>query len=425
MPYLTPDEIPEDDICRPLTIPSSTAWLAIVSGALRELTQPYNWEQLGAVTVDEAVERMQQMVDEYYADPCNNCVLPDGEEIVTLDENGEWLMLDSNGAWVAPFGDYALPAQTARSGGTDDELMCLAARNAVNVLAQLYEETSDAAESNIQWAEWLVDLGLLIATVIYAPVGLLARAAMAIAVFAFREFFEFSDFITEDFWTAEFTEKLECIFLDHATIDAGVVSFDFNAIYDEIFNTQEFDLVLQGFRLAGQVMYLLRILGAEGINLAGETTAITDPDCDACAGLRCIIYDFRTGTHGATINGGTQTSGQGIVGANFGGGNLSNATITLAFPDRYVTQINVTYTKNGGSGTNNANNKLVRLDGSTVQSNGTNTLGTEVTLSVLPEQMVDGFIWDLNSGTDATPVTMHQVVVYYTGDEITGQGEPC
>lgn len=63
MPYLTPDTLPADTICRVLFIPNSLDWLAQVTGALQELTFPYNWEQFGAVSVDDAVQAMSTMFD--------------------------------------------------------------------------------------------------------------------------------------------------------------------------------------------------------------------------------------------------------------------------------------------------------------------------------------------------------------------------
>lgn len=68
MPYLTPDTLPADTICRVLFIPNSLDWLAQVTGALQELTFPYNWEQYGAVTADQAVQAMTTMFDMFCFD---------------------------------------------------------------------------------------------------------------------------------------------------------------------------------------------------------------------------------------------------------------------------------------------------------------------------------------------------------------------
>lgn len=330
MPYLTPDEIPEGDVCRPLFIPDSTDWLAIVSGALTELTKSWNWEQFGTVTVEEATERMGALVAQYYDELCSSCVQPGGEPIVGLDDLGSWRMLDGD-TWIAPIGDYAIPAQTARTETTAEERRCLAAKNAVNVLAALYEVTTDAFEDGATVAEFAIELGVAIGLAIVLPIGAVAAAAIAIGIFALREFFQFADFITEDFWTAQYTTKLECIFFEHATDASGVVSFDFNAIYEEIWNTQTFDLSLQGIRLAGQVQYLMRIIGAEGVNLAGETTAITDSDCSYCICDWHVVYDARIGfgDWGSAPSGSGWTSApaaQWLEGLGWIGGTYSKAS---------------------------------------------------------------------------------------------------
>lgn len=63
MPYLTPDTNPADTICRVLFIPNSSEWIAIVAGALEQLTYERNFEQYGAVTPQECVTRFVTMFD--------------------------------------------------------------------------------------------------------------------------------------------------------------------------------------------------------------------------------------------------------------------------------------------------------------------------------------------------------------------------
>lgn len=65
MPYLTPNTLPADTICRVLFIPNDLDWLAQVTGALQELTFDYNWEQYGSVTVAQAVQAMTDMFDAF------------------------------------------------------------------------------------------------------------------------------------------------------------------------------------------------------------------------------------------------------------------------------------------------------------------------------------------------------------------------
>jgi len=63
MPYLTPDSNPTTLTCRVLLFPDSDQWAALVNGALQELTYLWNFEQFGAVTPEQCVERFQDMCD--------------------------------------------------------------------------------------------------------------------------------------------------------------------------------------------------------------------------------------------------------------------------------------------------------------------------------------------------------------------------
>jgi hypothetical protein len=87
----TPVSIPESTQCRALFIPDSVEWLAIVSGALSELTLPYRWEQVGAVTALEAAERMTAMLEQYYKVGCGGAAeqgapTPFWDEDVDVDD---------------------------------------------------------------------------------------------------------------------------------------------------------------------------------------------------------------------------------------------------------------------------------------------------------------------------------------------------
>lgn len=72
MPYLTPEgEVPTGLQCRPVFIPDGPEWLALVSGALSELTQRRNFEQPpDGLPVDTVVEVFEEMLATYYDDPC-------------------------------------------------------------------------------------------------------------------------------------------------------------------------------------------------------------------------------------------------------------------------------------------------------------------------------------------------------------------
>jgi len=65
MGYLTPDTTPDKATCRALFIPDSEQYLAIVRGALQELTFPYNWDKFGALTPEQAAENFVDMFDRF------------------------------------------------------------------------------------------------------------------------------------------------------------------------------------------------------------------------------------------------------------------------------------------------------------------------------------------------------------------------
>lgn len=68
--WLTPDTAPTATRCRRIRIPDDETWIAAVSGALTPLIYAYNWELFGTLTPEEAAERAQTMVLEYFESDC-------------------------------------------------------------------------------------------------------------------------------------------------------------------------------------------------------------------------------------------------------------------------------------------------------------------------------------------------------------------
>jgi len=65
MGYLTADVCPTDSICRALFIPNDEAFLAIVRGALQELTFAYNYDKFGTLDPDEMAACYMDMFDKF------------------------------------------------------------------------------------------------------------------------------------------------------------------------------------------------------------------------------------------------------------------------------------------------------------------------------------------------------------------------
>jgi len=104
--WLTPETIPAERICRILFIPASTDWLALVSGALLEMTLTYNWEQFGTVTPEQAVEAASGMFDAFSQ---NQGVCRVIGEIVTwagsTSPDPNWLLCDGSSLVRADYPD--------------------------------------------------------------------------------------------------------------------------------------------------------------------------------------------------------------------------------------------------------------------------------------------------------------------------------
>lgn len=286
MPWLTPDSIPEGDICRPLSIPADTIWPALVSGALTELVQKYNWQKFGSLTVDETVAKMQQIVDGYYADPCGSgCSLPGGGKIIRIGEGGLIQELD-DGVWTDATGDYVIPPPDARTGGTVADENCLAAENAVNVLHTLYDDLSSSWTSHLSEAEALTSFTLALIGAVgfeFAPV---TAGIVAFFGVAFTALYEALAYLGADLWDDAVSKQITCFLLACAANTDGVVTFDWDCFLAKLNSlTDDFLLSETQLRLYLQITYILYFIGGvAGLNLAGGTTAIDEAHCEECTG---------------------------------------------------------------------------------------------------------------------------------------------
>jgi len=125
MGYLTPDEAPDTSVCRALFIPNNEQFLAIVRGALQELTFDYNWDKFGTLTPSEAASAFMPMFDAFCFDIGVCRVI--GEIIAfagATSPNSDWLQCDGSEYTVDDYPDlYAVIGTTYGSSG--DGLFCV------------------------------------------------------------------------------------------------------------------------------------------------------------------------------------------------------------------------------------------------------------------------------------------------------------
>lgn len=290
--YPTPAALPDTTACRVFRIPADDtngSWQATFMGLISVLSDPANWiQQDGGLDADTCAERWQAMIDNAYDTAEAGCAvtLPDGSRVIRLNPTtGHVEELGEDSTWDAPTGDYALPPIPARSGGTPDDQNCLAAANAANVFSMVYESITDSIAHGLTAAEaYLAAATALV--VVTAPE--FAPIAVGLAVFflvAFTAAYEVIQFLTPDLWDDAFTKQFVCLLVGCASNDAGVVTFDYNCFINALAaGTNLFDLSADQLRLFGQIAFILNALGgADALDQAGATTAISAYDCSDCA----------------------------------------------------------------------------------------------------------------------------------------------
>lgn len=365
--FPTPDTADEVASYLLFFFPDST-WAQYILGAVKALETGYNWYQSGELDVDEAAEALRLIVNAAPRNKFPPPSAPGGTKIIKITEDGTILEADENGDWVEPTGDYEIPAVPARSGGTPDELRCLAAANAANVLQQLYEQLSDDWNNGVSTAQAITNFIAAIAAIIAAPFGLIAEAVIAIAELVFQVLYETLQYIGADLWTSEFTDAIKCILYGCAANDSGVVTFSMTCVNQQLAaNTDIFDLSASQLRLFGQLQFIFQFIGADGLNSAGATTAITSASCDVCAQW-CISVDLTDNDGGFVPYGSGQghwSSGTGWVADNINLGGVDRTLLQLVLDlgaSTQLTEIGLLYDWMGGTQTPDIQAKYLFTD---------------------------------------------------------------
>jgi hypothetical protein len=186
---------------------------------------------------------------------------------------------DDGSGFETPVDTLAVPAQVGRSEPTADERKCAAATNAAYVMHLLYDKALELYETEIDpasaldlWGEWSGE-------VIFEALGVLVSHFSPLVGYLWTTLYGIMEILTYANWSETFDDKLTCLFRAHATVSGNTVTFDFPEIMKQLWvsgYTATTDILL-----LGQVSYFLLIIGADGLNLAGETTAKTG-QCGSC-----------------------------------------------------------------------------------------------------------------------------------------------
>jgi len=289
--FPTPNNTPDDTVRRVFIVPNSEEWLGLLEGAVQVLLDEWRYFDWGELTPAEAAAAFNTIILASYTNVCP--YVPNSvPRIIRLNpDTGAVEEVGEDGEWTPSTGDYAVPAVPPRE---DADPVCLAAENAANVLAVLYEDLSDYWQDELSYVEAATNFVLEVAAIIAAPFGLIGEALVAMTALVFRVAYEFLEFVTADLWTSDFTKNLVCILVDCASNVDGVVTFDYNCFNEKLAaQTNIFTLTAEQLRLFGQIQYILSLIGgADALNSAGATTAITVADCGDCSSSWCRTLDF-------------------------------------------------------------------------------------------------------------------------------------
>lgn len=315
--FPTPNDVPDDGGYIVFRIPRSNEYAGLILGAAQLLAYGYNWYQWGDLTPDEAADKFRIIVDQAPFNACG-CTQPSGSRVLRVNDDGHIQQL-TDGEWTEPTDDYAIPPVPARTEPTCNERRCAAAANAANVLQQLYEETADAVADGADQAEALAVLIGAAIIIIGGWLGLALAALVGLATGYFFAFLEIAEFMTADLWDSQFTEKLKCMLYECSSCEDDVVTFDFQCVRDKMARYTDIldPQVITNIRLFGQVDFILNVIGVDGLNAAGATTAIEDADCSECA-PDCISIDFTEDSYPYTFIPYPATVGTGSLDASFG-----------------------------------------------------------------------------------------------------------
>lgn len=308
--FPTPNDVAPDGGYVVFRVPKDNEWAGLILGAAQLLSYTYNWYQWGDMTPDEASEAFRQIVDQAPYETCG-CVYPNGKRILRLNGAGHVEQL-TDGEWTEPTDDYTIPPVPPRTELACDERRCSAAANAANVLQVLYETVADAIAEGADEAEALAVLVGTAVILIGGWLGLVLAALVTAIVGAFVSFVELGLLLVSDLWTADFTEALRCMLYRCSSCDGDVVHFDFQCVREEM--AAYTDILDPNFitnlRLFGQVDFILNVIGVDGLDAAGATTAIADAECTDCA---CEVTITEPCGYGSVEHlGGTRWRGTGL-----------------------------------------------------------------------------------------------------------------
>lgn len=182
------------------------------------------------------------------------------------------------GTTYTPIQTAPPPVRGTPPAGQDNR--CLAAANAVNVLVSFHYEIARTYAPGIP----VLVLATAVVAVILSMLGLFIAAGAITGMMTALLLYAAS--LVNDAFTAAIQEELKCILFCAGSETGGAVTFDLAAVNAEIAAKYPSDDMWRVLSL------YLQIIGADGLNRAGATTAITSATCNCLECEWCYTFDF-------------------------------------------------------------------------------------------------------------------------------------
>lgn len=319
----------------------------------------------------------------------SNCGYTDGASVELRIANGciEWRQDDDSPTWqclielselegaTGPQGVQGVPGPAGPQGapgvcpdcdeppapdpidppvGVDP--VCYAAASAEEVIKATYLEFDRITNTQTS------PIGIAAALIAFVAAMILFPPAITVIVPIVSAWLLLNITADATLYTPAISEASRCILFCNASINAGVVTFDFAAVRQAAVDKGAADCW-------PTIVFILDVIGADGLNLAATTNAAPAdvecdcPDCDD--GVWCYEFNFASGEQGwvggdisnpyasavATYSGGTGWTTKDVSGPGSNGGTNARRHVSIkrSFTSATVTSVEVQYTYTAGT----------------------------------------------------------------------------
>jgi len=296
--FITPDVLPEDTFCRVLLIPNDPKWIGVVSGALLPMVYPSEWVSIGGITPEEAAERSQVMLDEFWNSSGCGDIMNCCEDRVQIkrfdpDTGRPQVSFDGGETWQEDPADIQNQIQVLPpivvTGGSSTK--CDAATNASEHINELITATGENLETAstvfalaIGVAEAILALFLIIvsAGTLAAPVTAVATAIWAAATGVFN----LGIAAYNAYWTVDKQDAILCALFCNIGEDGQFTEAQYQAFRTKVKEQ------LPASPALDIVMTAINAGGARGLSQMASYGNAAEADCSSCECVEGCGYDF-------------------------------------------------------------------------------------------------------------------------------------